>query len=566
MHFPLVVAAFALPVALAPLPSAAHHGIAPLPRESCSLEIVAADELERLLPADAVVVFRAASVNALLEPFARWSGDAAADPAGALAEWFDSDVTARDVFERLDFERPAGFAVELDETLSPRFTLAFPADDAEGLAALAGQHIPTLRARVSGNYVVLESDEPQAPNTRPNAAALALAGRDLGLHVDLASLRRAFGPLIEMGFDQAEVQLDADAESDPAAALALEQIDDGRRLLASAASFDAYAMLSGANVSLQGRLELQDDSWTRTKLGGTPRNMVGLARLVDPTAAVTFVQSGEQGAHAKQGLAVLELLEDGVDERARPMFALLGRSLELLGERKVDAWVLNLAVGVDGLQASTYMGSPDSAALLESLAGWIAAKEWSELGLEFSGPHESMAGGAAWREYRAKFDVERFARQIAPEFATAGVPDAAQLAEAQRALDALFGSRGLVISLAAKEGLVVMRVGGGEAHALECIARTERPRPSLPPALADAFAAVNGAHAASIVQVDIGRVLAQIESFAAALGESVDLPAGLSGESLPITFHSAAAPRSLWGGLSIDAHQLTRFLQVLRNF
>ncbi len=567
MHFPLVVAAFALPAALAPRPlAAAHHGIAPLPRESCALELGAADELELLLPAGAVVVFRAASVDALLEPLARWSGDSAADPAGALAEWFGSDVTARGVFERLDLGRPAGFALELDESLSPRFTLAFPADDAEGLAALASEHIPMLMARVSGNYVVLESEEPQAPNTQPNAAAVALAGRDLGLHVDLASLREAFGPLIEMGFDQAEVQLDASSQSDPTAAVALEQIDDGRRLLASATSFDAYAMLSGENVSLQGRLELSDDTWTRAKIGSTPRNLLGLARLVDPRAALTIVQAGDQGAHASEGLAMLELLEGNSDERAQPVFALVKRSLALFGENKVDSGVLNLAFGLDGLQASMYFSSPDSAALLEGLARWISAEEWSTLGLEFSGPHENSTGGAAWREYRAKLDVERFARQLAPELAAEGAPDAAQLAEAQRALDALFGPRGLAISFAAKEGLVVIRVGGGEAHALECIARTERPQPSLPSALADAFAATNGAYAASIFQLDLGRALAQIEGFAAALGESIDLPVGLSGESLPVTFHSAAGPRSLWGGLAIDAHQLTRFLQVLREF
>jgi hypothetical protein len=567
----LVVAALALsaPLSLRPAPSqpvaavrTAHHSIALQPRESCEFELGSAGELEALLPNDAVVVVRAASVNALLAPLASWSGDPAMDPAAALAEWVGGlDPTARDLFGRLDLDRPAAFALALDAAQSPHFTLALPALDSVGLAQLAGAHVPLFRARASGGYVVLESAEAPAASGRPNAAALALAGRDLGLHVDLARLRTAFGPLIEVALDQAEVQLDAQSGEAPAAALALEQFDDGRRLLASAESFDAYAVLGAENVQLQGRLELRDDTWTRARFGATPRNVLGLARLVDPQAALSWVQTGEQAAHASNGLAALQAVEGGLDARLRPALGILTRALTLLRDHPVDASVFNVALGVDGLQGSLYLSTQDSAALVASLAQVFAGEEWRALGLEFSGPHESTVGGAAWREYSAKFDVERLARQLSPDEA----PDAEELAEVQRGLDALLGPRGLSISLANKEGLAIVRVGGGDAHALECIARTERPQQGLPPALADAFADANGACAASIVQFDLGRLLAQAEGFAATLGESLDLPAELRGEGLPITFHAAAAPRSISGGLSIDARQLARFLRALRE-
>ena len=143
--------------------------------------------------------------------------------------------------------------------------------------------------------------------------------------------------------------------------------------------------------------------------------------------------------------------------------------------------------------------------------------------------------------------------------------DDADLAQAQRAFDALFGARGLRLGFATTEQFAVLRVGGEASGASEALARLTRPAPALAPSLAHALASADGACSAAVFQLDLGRLLEQVELFAAGLGESLDTPLALRGESLQLVAYGAVAPRRVQAGFALDTAQLRRWVRALEQ-
>lgn len=555
MHHALWLAAFPLAV---PLPT--HHGIAPAPTEACALESNAASELEDLLPAESFVVVRAQSLNALLDPLASFSGSVDQD---AAALWRQLSAALPDGFasaaDHLDATRPVGLAFWLDAARSPQMTVALPTVDPAALELALSSLPATLHLRSTPTYVAIDSHEPAALGS--SALSATPANRDLAVSVDLAALRTTFGPLIDLALDQAEHELDSRAANDGAASVALEQFDTWRTLLRTAERFEGYLDLDGEQLEARGRLALADARWTQAQFGLERRQVLDLGRCVDPTAALSVAHCGQSSAHAKQGLALLSDVEGALDDCWAPIVALAREHFGALAEQEGDASVLNVSLGLEGVFASLYLRSTSPEALCAKLESTLSSSSWKDLGVSFSGPHESLSAESTWREYAARLDVQALARRLAPEEAN----DPGHIAQVQSAVDDFVGPQGLRIALTAVDGFAVVRVGGSPAQALECVARLRRPQPSLSNSLADAFARSNESCAATIAHLDVGALLAQAELFAAGLGRSLDLPTGLGDERLPITFFAAASPSEFNGGLTLDARQLARLIQALRE-
>lgn len=543
--FPLVTA---LPI---------HHGIAPEPLERCALEAHAPAELDALLPAASLVVVRVDSLGVLLEPLARVAGEDAsglwAQIVGAAANGLGQGLA------HVDMSRPAGLAVWLDAAHSPQLTLALPTNNPAALQQLVNERIPQLRPRNSGDYLAFDSAEPLALGS--TSIAGFLADRDVALVVDVAGLRAAFGMLFDAALDRAEQQLDARAASDGAAGVALEQFDTWRAALRTAERFEGRLDSDGEQLEVRGRLAFANSSWTQAQFRLERRDVLALARCVDPHAALTVAQCGDRSQDVRRQLALLSSFEDALDPRWAPIANLARAHLDALAQDAGDASVLNLTLGVDGVFASLYLRSSAPQTLCERIETTLASESWRALGVNFSGPHESLSGESTWREYAAHLDVQALARHVAPQDAQ----DPVRIAELQSAVDEFVGAGGLRIALTAADGFAVLRVGGTAAQALECIARLRRPRPNLPAALADAFALSNEACAATIAQLDLGALLAQTESFAAGLGQALDLPVALAGERLPLTFFATASELELNSGFTLNLRQLARFVDALRQ-
>lgn len=555
-----MLVAAALVLACPFLPASPHHGFEPPRAAACALNEAPLDDIALLLPDSSVAVLRASSLRELagaLETFT----DRGAEPLDEiLARWgAGSGEPTRRIVEQLDLDRPAGLAVALGSGNSPVWIVVVPAIDAAALAAQLPHRWEWLQVRTAGGYVVISSDELEAPAGLSRVAASALGSHDLQLHVDVARLRAVFGPLLEIGLDQAEAQLDARSESDPAAELVLEQLDDARSLLRDADGFDAHLDAVEGRLAIGAELTLRDGKWAAQRFGERSFDLHALSRWLDPQAAFAAISAGDASVQVRHREALAAALADVADGRLRPLLDLYERALNLVDAHASGGCVANLGLGVDGVEGALYVQSEDPARLLAELRELFAAPEWSEVGMAFSGPHEFTAGGLNWKQYSASVDLRAMASRLAGDAIAASAPE---FDEAQRSLEALLGRGGARVSLASAPGVACICIGGDEAKIIEAAQRTARPRPAFGRGLIEALTAADGAAAAFVAHCDFGLWLEQIDRFAAAIGEPIDLPASLAGQRLPISAHAAVLPTSLRLGVSVDARELARFVEA----
>lgn len=550
----------ALALLLAFLPSPLpHHGIQLAPPAACALERAPAEEAAALLPADAVGLVRLASLRSALEPWLSLAQEQPLSLEQALGEFAD-DPQSRQLLAALDFDRPVALALLLGDGGEPQFVAVVPCADPAAVAAQAGAALAGLSVRATAEHLVIES-APFEPGASAPAAWASLAAHDSAAWLDVAGLRRAFGPLIETALGAIEGELNAASDTDPAAAAALEQVDEARTLIDAAQQLEVFVDWRGGRLESGLSLALGDERWTKSRFGERTYDISSLGRLMDLGAAASSASVGDGRRTFEQLEMILDALPADVPAEVAPLLELARGVLEPLRTSESHATVSNLRLGVDGIELTQYVGCTQPQVLVDGLTQWLGLEAWNQLGVSFQGPQESLAGGATWREYAGRIDVREMAQRLAPDEPV----DDAELAQAQRAFDALFGARGLRLGFATTEQFAVLRVGGEASGASEALARLTRPAPALPPSLAHALASADGACSAAVFQLDLGRLLEQVELFAAGLGESLDTPLALRGESLQLVAYGAVAPRRVHGGFALDTTQLRRWVRALEQ-
>jgi hypothetical protein len=502
---------------------------------------------------------RLASLRSALEPWLSLAQEEPLSLEQALGE-LAGDPQSRELLAALDFDRPVALALMLGDGGEPQFVAVVPCADPAAVAAQAGGVFPGVTVRATAEHLVIESAPFEAGASAP-AAWASLAAHDSAAWLDVAGLRRAFGPLIETALGAIEGELDAASDTDPAAAAALEQVDEARTLIDAAQTLELFVDWRGGRLESGLSLALGDERWTKSRFGERTYDISGLGRLMDLGAAASSASVGDGRRTFEQLDTFLDALPADVPAEVAPLIELARGVLEPLRKSEGHATVSNLRLGVDGIEVTQYVGCPQPLALVDGLTQWLGLEAWNQLGVSFQGPQESLAGGATWREYAGRIDVREMARKLAPDEPV----DDAELAQAQRAFDALFGARGLRLGFATTEQFAVLRVGGEASGASEALARLTRPTPALPPTLAQALASADGACSAAVFQLDLGRLLEQVELFAAGLGESLDTPLALRGESLQLTAYGAVAPRRVHGGFALDTAQLRRWVRALEQ-
>jgi len=558
---------FAAPVlALASLAAApaVHHAIELEAVESCAIEpVAAADDLASLLPADAVATLRASSLRRALRNVMLLTGKVADDDR-ALLEFAlsDADVESGPWIEQLDLDRPCAAAVAFQAGGEPEFTIALPAHDPQALISPTGTALFGLRAHTAGNYIVMESAETaSAAPALESSAFAALVPHDLAFQLDLQQIRNAFGPLIDMGFDQAESSIDSAEENEEAADVLLDGLNDARQMWKSADSIVGYLNERSGRLEMGGDIAFVGAEWVTKRYGAERYDLSSVARLVDPDAALSALWSGSRKFDATQNAHWMELIEGELGENIEPLARLQTRAVELATEQAGPLTAMNLSIGVDGMFGAVYLSTADSAKLVEQLAGIFGAPEWNAMGLAFTGPHESTVQGVTWREYVAAIEVAKVVEALAPEAEF----DAESQLQAQRAVEAFFGHQGLRVALSSTDGFAIARLGGDERYARATSARLARPTPALPPQFVEALERTKGASTAVVSRFDLGLLLQQASEFAAGIGQPMDVPTSLLGLRLPITVHGALSPEFARGGVSIDSAELVRFIQALEQ-
>jgi hypothetical protein len=559
-------------LALAPAPSptagvsAREVQLAPLAATvPAAAPRVAADRLSEILPKGSVAVFRARSIQAVIDEANRLFGGGAEEPF--TVESLLEPLGAGEIVARVALDRPIGVAVRIGEGMEPQVWAAVPVtDSAAFVAALPAEQ--GLVAFAEGDYALVgQGLERPEGGTTLGARALAASSTSveiLSVDVDVESIYDAFEPLIEMGLGQAEAQADATGDG-AAATVAAEQISRVRDMLESARTFRLALRTSGTKVEVAGALTIGEGSPMTDWVPDTRVDLSRAASLIDPSAMLSFVSFAPPTEEWTGQLDFLDSLAETLPEDFGKLIDLEARVLRDLAplmSGMTAASVDLVAAGSEGsLRSTSYVESKDPGQLVAALARTIAAPEFAELGIEITPSAPREIGGKTWAEFRLRVDVESLVlafdseTQIPPE----------ELAEAEQALATLLGPDGLRIGMTESGGMVVCRVGGDDAYAARALQRIGATPSNLPAGLANAFAGARSVNSGWLGQLDLGRLMNQISDLGSSLGEPVDLPVALVGETFPLTLHMVVEDLTWRGALELDSDDLRRFVAAMKQ-
>lgn len=519
----------------------------------------ATDRLADLLPADAFFVVRAESIRVVLDDLNQLMGRGADHPERWTAETLLADLDSEfaQLAQRIDLDRPAGLALRFGAGDEPIVWLALPSSDAAALSLDVRSKAQSITVLESNGYVLLSSSaNADAPIGRNDVVA-ALAGSDLSAQIDLARVLAKFRPLVDMGLDSAEMAL---AEGPEEAQLAAEEYFDlTRAVLDSVQTVRVDLDSTLEHVKVSGSLTVGPDSPMAKMFAGERRNLSAGAGLLDPRSAFSFLSlSDPRGVSTKQ-MDWLETLGEVAPPNLRGLLQLEVESWRTMLPKTTGLNATNIDFALDGLRASSFVESTQAAALAADVQRVLASPELGQLGLLVEGPTAREVGGTQWSEYRVRMDLDSMARffdenaVIAPE----------ERAQAEQALAVFLGQDGLRIGVAATERFLVTRVGGDDSFARSVVARVGATPGSFDTGLLNAFGAATQVQAAWLAHLDVGQLMNQCADLAASLGQPIELPVALLGDSFPITAHAAIDGPTWRGGLEFDARDLARFVAAM---
>ncbi|MCC7013942.1 MAG: hypothetical protein IT454_15405 [Planctomycetes bacterium] len=519
------------------------------------------DRLVDLLPADAFLVVRAESIHGLLEGANQLMGKKADDPTRlstqTLLEGLEPDVAQ--IAAQIDVHRPAGLALRFGAGDQPVLWLALPTSDAEALAK--GLVLDGLSKQLSviaaGDYVVAASEANVQIPLGGCAAIGQLEHTDLAAQLDIAAVLAKFRPLVDMGLDSAEGALEESSEAEQLAAE--EYFDLTRDILDSARTLRLALDSQLDTIRATGELTVAEGSALAKLFGGTRRNLSSAGALLDPRAAFSYVSMSDPRNVGARQLQWTEAIAGAVPGK-----------LQGLMQLEIDAWramlpkttglsVTNLDFALEGLRASSFVESTDPAGLVGDVQRVLGSPALAELGLRIEGPAQREVSGVTWTEYRMNMDLETIARFV-DEDAVISPEDRAQ---AEKALQIFLGDGGLRVGIATVERFLVTRVGGDDTFARSTVSRIGGSAGSFDSGLVHALDQTQQVQAAWLMHLDVGHIMNQFADLASSLGQSIDMPVELVGDSFPLTVHAAVDGVRWRGGLELDARDLARFVQAL---
>jgi hypothetical protein len=517
----------------------------------------AADRVSELLPKAAVAVLRARSAQTLIDDANLFTGAESEDRF--TAESLFEPLGVSEISSKVALDRPLGVALVIDEGMQPQVWAAVPVLDAAGLIAA----IPPesgLKAFDEGDYVLVG-----AGLARPEGgAALATAGGDdVAVEVDLARVFETYGMLIEQGLSMAEAQLDAEMGEDPAAAeLATEQLSRAREVIDSARALKLALRTTGSRVEFLGALTIGEGSPMTEWVPEKRLDLSRAAALIDPRAMMSFVAYQDPTHDGFGQLGLIESIKNDVPPQLAGLLDLELRMLRELGPKMTGLSAFSADLGAGGLRACSYVESKQPAELIGALGKLLMAPEFAQLGIEIEPSAPREIAGKNWAEFRLRLDIptliEAFGETDEP------IP-AEDLADAERALAAILGPDGLRIGVTEHAGMVVYHLGGDDAYVAKSIQRIGSQPSNLSPGLGNAFANARSVQTGFLGQMDLGRLMNQVADLSRTLGEPMELPTEMIGNSFPLTVHVVADGLVWRGGLELDAADLARFVEAMEK-
>lgn len=514
-----------------------------------------AEDAGRLIPADATVLVRFDSLSALADlgnAFARAAGETARLDAGQIltAMQCPLDVAA------LDLGRPVWFAVAIDAAAPvPSMTWVAAVKDAPAARQLeadlqGGPFEPVFQ----GEFVGFSMRPGYVAADQANPLLAAMAPGLVSVHVDLGRLMQAFGPILDMGMQQARMQaesavLEQETGGFDLAPLMESYFDGIDMVLASAQSLSLAVEHRGDRLALTSSLLVRAGSPLDGWESDTRVDLAHLAGYLHEQDSIQMVGAWDWADFQRRfGSFVEAALEAYPDELATQLGAIWDEQVALAGEL-LPGVAASVRFGSQGIEGVYALRARDPAKVIARMGEILAGIEAPESAFSFE-PLESLeAGERTATRWRMRMDWDAFAR-LAPE-------DSGKLREI---FEKTYGKELQVGMVTAGEDLVVLF---GSDSSVRNAFEHGAPGKPLRPALARLLERSGGGTPSFAYILDLGRLTSSIGELVAAVSpdEAVPMPQGPM--ELGYWFSVRGA---LWsGGIETDLEQLRGFVRELRD-
>jgi hypothetical protein len=521
----------------------------------------APDELARLVPADAVGLVYAPSLEGLqnrLNVFVREFG-----PPGVSVDLADAlkGMVGPDLAARIDRTRPIAIAVTLVARPSP-----------EGEPARAPEPTPTFIVPVTsgapikaddgmggppmvtlGSYVGVSPVPGYAAQTTASPLLAGMPGGDVALRLDLAKVVERMRPQLDSLLDIPA----GEGKAAGAAAKTLAQVGGALRdFLESAERLDLGLWVDGGKVDLEATFTAKDGSKiAKTLASGEDATPLAAAIPRDfPLEAVMAVRFDEI---MKLLLPLMKQAMEQLGPEAQEAFekqqALMLDVYAQLG----GATAMGMGFGKDGIEGVMVARVKDAAAYREkSEALFATVASGPDVGTRIRPLPATKVGGVDVRSWRLEIDFEKM---MSLQGSARAMPAGLDMDSIGRAA---FGSEGLLMREAIVGDRLVFVYGKDDALLEKSIAAAKGGG-KAPPGLAAALA--KGGKPTFVLRFELREFITQMMDVMRTVSPSMtkDMPAVPAGPPLPLLLHATSEGRTFRGGVSVDVLGIAQMVKAM---
>lgn len=516
---------------------------------------VQTEDAARLIPADATILVRFDSLSGLADlanSFVAAVGMEERLDAATMVAQMKCPLDA----SALDLGKPIWFAVAIDPAAPvPAMTWVAAVKDAVAAKRLQEElHGGPYDLLFQGEFVGFSMRPDYAAAAEPSPLVAAMAPGLVSLHVDLGALMQAFGPVLDMGLQQARMQMESTA---------LEQETGGFDLAPLMESyFDGIEVALGSVQSLDVALERRGDrlAMTTSLLARPDSAMDGwesdvrvdLARLAGHLHEEDSLQMLGAWDWADFQRRFGSFIEAALDAYPPELSTQLGKVWDeqvALADELLPGVASSVRFGAQGVEGVYALRAKDPAKVVARLGEILASFTAPENVFSFEAQEPLVDGERRAVLWRMRMDWDALAR-LAPE-------DSDELKEL---FEKIYGSEALIGLVASADEVVVLF--GTAASVREAFGRSGHPTP-LRPALARLLERSGGGTPSFAYTFDFGRLMASMRDLMSVI--SPDEMPPMPGGPMEIGYWFSIRG-ALWsGGMETDLQQVRAFVKAMAD-
>lgn len=507
-------------------------------------------DLEALIPQDAFFVARASSLGQLEDvSVALAEAFAAVETAPSLTDGFLGHLTS------LRKDLPAAFAVSLrgGEMIT---TLILPTSDAAGMRAQVDAAPDSATPIIRGAYVgFCDGSEYKGGGA---AFMRGFPAGTLAMRLDVAKLIEVYGPMIEMGLDQARMMIDEGLGAVPDTGMEMEAImdlyfDAIDNFLLSAQILDVSTNLTDGEWTLEGALQVGPKSPMGRLASDTRCDLTSMARSIQGEGNVVSFVTGFNYGEVMEGY--MELMDEIMSIYPEEMRAPLTGIMKAYSESLKDAGPsMGGAFNMDGGMNFTYvMEATQPESVVADMRSIYSNKDWQNEMFNFDAPSDLTIDGVAGFQSRMHMDVQALV--------TEGLNDQ----NLKPFMDAIYGPDGLPVWIGSTEKHLVITGGSNLNNRQQTLQRIKQPSASLSPGMDWALKAMGTSTPSMAMEMDIVAALRQLAPTLGSMGSAIPtLPEDLPSSATFTEYFVIDGP--VWrGGLRLPLKPWAEFIRAYGN-